>query len=253
MLRDEKGLDLNAVIGAANENNVRIVNNIATEVKEFEAVLNVAVEYKNVYATIGVHPSNAMEQMPTLELLNEYAGKNKVIAIGESGLEYFYEPVDKAIQKKNFEIHIEAARQNHIPLVIHSRSADEDMMDILKSEMNNGEFKFILHCFSSGKELCWCGLDLGGYVSLSGIITFKNAEELRNIAKDIPLNRLLLETDSPFLAPVPFRGKVNEPAYVKNIVDYLVDFLKIDFNIMAENTTKNFVNLFTKVNIGEIL
>ena len=110
--------------------------------------------------------------------------------------------------------------------------------------------KFVLHCFSSGKDLCWTGLDLDGYISLSGIITFKNAEDLRNIVKNVPLNRILLETDSPFLAPTPFRGKINEPCHVKDIANYLVDFLKIDFNIIQENTTKNFLRLFSKVNYG---
>ena len=125
------------------------------------------------------------------------------------------------------------------------------MIEVLTSEMKNGEFKFLLHCFSSGKKLCWTGLDLGGYVSLSGIITFKKADELRDIVKDIPLNRIMLETDSPFLAPIPYRGKTNEPAYVKNIAEYLSNFFMVDFNQIQEITTKNFLTLFNKVQ-GEI-
>ncbi len=246
-LRDEKKLNLSKVIEDANTNNVAIINNIATEISEFDDVINIANSFKNVYASIGVHPSNITDETNVLKILKEYAKKEKVIGIGESGLEYFYEPVDKIKQRKNFEVHIEVARSEKLPLVIHSRSADEDMIDILKSEMKNGEFSFVLHCFSSGKELCWTGLDLGGYISLSGIVTFKKADDLRNIIRNVPLNRILLETDSPYLAPVPFRGQINEPKYIKNIANYLVDFLKIDFNIIQEATTKSFVTLFNKI------
>ncbi len=249
MLQDEKNLDLGEVVDRANKNGIGILNNIGTEIKEFDDVLKTAKQFDNVYASLGVHPSNIVDGVQTLDILRRYAKDEKVIGIGESGLEYFYEPVNKIQQKKNFEIHIEAARQEKLPLVIHSRAADEDMIDILKSEIKNGEFKFVLHCFSSGKELCWTGLDLGGYISISGIATFKNAEDLRNIIKDVPLNRMLVETDSPFLAPTPFRGQTNEPSYVKNIVNYLVDFLKIDFNIIQDSTTKSFITLFNKVKI----
>lgn len=248
MIEDEKGLQMVDVVKRANENGINILNNICTDVDEFDKILNASKKFKNVFTTVGVHPSNAENKIPTLELLLEYTKDDNVIGIGESGLEYFYEPIDKVKQKKNFEIHVEAARQSKLPLVIHSRNADEDMIEILNSEMKNGEFKFILHCFSSGKKLCWTGLDLDGYISLSGIVTFKNAQDLREIVKDIPLNKILLETDSPYLAPTPFRGKVNEPYYVKEIANYLVDFLKIDFNIIQQNTTKNFLNLFSKVN-----
>ena len=248
-LRDEESLNLNNVIKDANDNGVKIINNIATEISEFDDVLNIAKNFKNVYATIGVHPSSIVDNTNTYDILKKFSKDEKVIGIGESGLEYHYEPIDKMQQRKNFEIHIEVARTEKLPLVIHSREADNDMIDILKSEMKNGEFKFVLHCFSSGKELCWTGLDLGGYISLSGIITFKNANDLREIVKNIPLNRILIETDSPFLAPVPFRGSVNEPKYVRNIANYLVDFLKIDFNILEETTTKSFVRLFNKVKI----
>ena len=250
MLQDEKNLSPVDVIAKADEKGVKIINNICTDADEFDKVLNLSKQFKNVYTTIGVHPSNTENKIPTLDLLLRYLSDDNVIGIGESGLEYFYEPIDKVKQKKNFEIHIEASRKTKLPLVIHSRNADDDMIDILKSEMKNGEFKFVLHCFSSGKDLCWTGLDLDGYISLSGIITFKNAEDLRNIVKNVPLNRILLETDSPFLAPTPFRGKINEPCHVKDIANYLVDFLKIDFNIIQENTTKNFLRLFSKVNYG---
>jgi TatD DNase family protein len=247
MLKDEKEFNLDKVIRDAENNGVKIINNISTKEEEFDNILEVANKYKNVFATIGVHPEEVKGNIVNIDLLRNYVKKNKVIAVGESGLEYHYDFNDRIKQKKSFEIHIEIARQEKLPLVIHSREADEDMIEILKSEMKNGEFKFLLHCFSSGKKLCWTGLDLNGYISLSGIITFKNAEELRNIIKDVPLNRILLETDSPFLAPVPFRGKINQPAYIKNIADYLVDFLKNNFNIIRQESTSNFISLFDKV------
>lgn len=250
-LKDEKNINISDVIERAKKNGVKIINNISTEIKEFDKILEVSENFKNVYATIGIHPSNVLTDLIDLETLIQYSKNEKVISIGESGLEYFCEPIDKEKQKKNFEVHIEAARKTNLPLMIHSRNADEDMIEILKSEMKNGEFNFTLHCFSSGKDLCWTGLDLGGFISLSGIITFKNAEELRNIIKDVPLDRILLETDSPFLAPTPFRGTTNEPAYIKNIADYLVDFLKNDFSIIQEATTKNFFSLFNKVKFLE--
>ncbi len=255
MLKEEKNFPINDVIARAEENMVKIINNISTNINEFDKVLNVAKNHKNVYATIGVHPSEIdlnIKNQELLDLLLKYSKEEKVIAYGETGFEYFCEPItDKKIQKNNLEVHIEACRKTGLPLVIHTRDADEDMIEVLTSEMKNGEFKFLLHCFSSGKKLCWTGLDLGGYVSLSGIITFKKADELRDIVKDIPLNRIMLETDSPFLAPIPYRGKTNEPAYVKNIAEYLSNFLTVDFNQIQEITTKNFITLFNKVK-GEI-
>ena len=249
MLSQESNRNIEDIILKAKENDVKILNNISTEESEFDSIINISEKFDNIYSTIGIHPSNIESNIISLDKLLLYSKNKKVIAIGESGLEYHYEPIDKIKQKKSFEIHIEAARKSNIPLVIHSRNADDDMIDILKSEMKNGDFKFVLHCFSSGEKLCWTGLDLGGYISLSGIVTFKNADELRGIIKNVPLKNIILETDSPFLAPIPFRGKVNEPANVKNIANYLVDFLKIDFNILEDYTTRNFITLFNKVNI----
>jgi len=248
MLQHEKCMDISDVVERAKNYDVKIINNIATEESEFEEVIETSRHFSNVYATIGIHPSNIRDDIVTVDTLAKYAEQGRVIAVGESGLEYYCEPiVDKVRQKKNFEVHIEIARQKQLPLVIHSREADNDMIEILKSEMKNGEFSFVLHCFSSGKELCWTGLDLGGYISLSGIITFKNAENLRQIVKDVPINRLLLETDSPFLSPAPNRGKINEPFNVRNIANYLVDFLEKDFRVIQDVTTSNFLTLFNRV------
>ena len=168
----------------------------------------------------------------------------RVIGIGETGLDYHFTTDFIKEQKYNFEIQIELARQTKLPLIIHSRDADKDMIDILENEMKNGEFSFLLHCFSSSKELAYKGLDLGGYISFSGILTFKNATELQNIAKNIPLDKLLIETDSPYLAPVPYRGKTNQPAYTKNILEYLSKLLNKNIDDLAEIIKNNSFNLF---------
>lgn len=248
----EHDLDIDSVVKEAWKSDVKIILNISTDMNEFDDILKLSDKYPNVYCSVGVHPEYTETQITAKELVEKSENKN-VIGIGEVGLEYHFPPFDKDEQKKNFEIHIEASRQTGLPLIVHSRDADEDMIEILESETKNGPFPFILHCFTSGKELAYKGLDLGGYISLSGIITFKNAKELREIAKNIPLHRILLETDAPFLSPEPKRGQVNKPAYVKYIAEYLVDFLKVSYNDIQKVTTENFLNLFKKVNIKEAI
>jgi TatD DNase family protein len=247
MLQDERGMKIADVVANATANGVKIINNIATSVAEFDLILSVANDYENVFATIGVHPSEIKETKDLFGVLMEFMQKKKVIGIGESGLDYHYEPYDKKQQRENFEVHIEVARKTGKPLIIHSRDADNDMMEILKSEMKNGEFKFLLHSFSSGKELCDLGLDLGGYVSLSGIVTFKNANDVREKIRDIPLDRLLMETDSPFLAPDPYRGQCNQPAYTRNTAEYLANFYGVEFDNFQDRTTGNFYRLFGNI------
>ncbi len=184
------------------------------------------------------------QEIPAIDELRKWIKKDKIIGVGECGLDYHYEGYDKVKQRKNFEIHIELARQENKPLIIHSRDADNDMIEILKSEVKNKEFNFLLHSFTSGAELLKCGLDLGGYISLSGIITFKNADDIRQTIKDVPLNKLLVETDAPFLAPVPFRGQTNQPAYTKNTAEYLANFFNLDYKKFQSITTENFMTLF---------
>ena len=246
---EEESFNMNKIITNSHNNNVMILNNIATNIDEFDDIVNLSNKYKNVFSSIGVHPEEVEKGIPTLNLLLEYSKKQKVIGIGETGFDYHSNKYDKNKQLKNFEIHIEVARKTGLPLIIHTRDADKDTINILRSEMKNGSFKFLLHCFSSSYELCKIALDLGGYISLSGIITFKNSNNLREIVKNISIDRLLVETDSPFLAPTPYRGKVNQPAYIKNIVQYLVDFLKIDYNIFIDRIMNNFLKLFSKINI----
>jgi TatD DNase family protein len=171
----------------------------------------------------------------------------KVVAIGEAGLDYFYDHAPRDAQAQGFRIHIAAARQTGLPLVIHARDADSDMADILQDETGKGAFPFILHCFSSGRRLAEVGVALGGYVSFSGILTFKNSAELRAIAADVPHDRLLVETDAPYLAPIPFRGKRNEPAYVAHTAKVLAETVGISEAEIAAVTTDNFFRLFRKM------
>lgn len=247
---ENEGFDLDSVLKEADDYGVRIVQDICTSMEEFPRVLKIAEKYSNVYCSLGVHPGDIKNEIVTVEELVEKSKNKNVIGLGEVGLEYHFEPFDKVKQRKNFEVHIEAARQTGLPVIIHSRDSDDDMIDILESEMNNGEFSFVLHCFSSSKRLAYKGLDLGGYISLSGIVTFKNAKELREIVKDIPIERIILETDAPYLSPEPKRGQINKPGYVKYIAEYLVDFLKISFNDIQRVTTENFLNLFNKVEVN---
>ena len=243
----EQGFDIDNIINLAQNNSVNIINNICTKISEFEEILQLTNRFDGVYCSIGQHPEEIEDGIADIDKLLYYTNNKKVVAIGETGLDYHYRTDNKVEQKKNFEIHIEASRRSKLPLIIHSREADTDMMDILNSEMKNGNFKFVLHCFSSSRELAFKGLDLDGYVSFSGILTFKNAIELQDRAKNIPLNKIIVETDSPYLAPVPFRGKVNQPCHVKHVAEYLVVLLNVDFDKIQHMTTENCLRLFDKM------
>lgn len=249
-LKNDENLDINEIILNANSNDVKIINNICTSLAEFDNVLELSNSYKNVYCSIGQHPEYT-NIVKIEDFLNKDIYNYKVIGIGEAGLDYHFTTDFVKEQKINFEVQIELARQTKLPLIIHSRDADSDMIDILTNEIKNGYFSFLLHCFSSSKELAYKGLDLGGYISFSGILTFKNATELQNIAKNIPLNRILVETDSPYLAPVPYRGKVNQPAYTRNVVEFLSKLINTSIEEVANTTTTNCFNLFKYKNYLE--
>jgi TatD DNase family protein len=221
---------------------------ISTRVKRFQQVLEIAQSFDEVYCSVGTHPHNAAEELDvTVEELVRLSGHSKVVAIGEAGLDYFYDHAPRDAQAQGFRTHIAAARETGLPLVIHSRDADSDMADILEDETGKGAFPFILHCFSSGRRLAEVGVALGGYVSFSGIVTFKNSAELRAIAADVPRNRLLVETDAPYLAPIPFRGKRNEPAYVAYTAKVLGETIGVSEAEIAAVTTDNFFRLFRKM------
>ncbi len=237
-----------AIVARAKAAGVERMVTISTRVKRFPQILAIAEEFDEVFCSVGTHPHNADEELDvTAEELVRLSRHPKVVAIGEAGLDYFYDKAPREAQAQGLRTHIAAARETKLPLVIHARSADEDMAAILTDETGKGAFPFILHCFSSGAELARIGVELGGYVSFSGILTFKNSAELRDIARDVPRERLLVETDAPYLAPIPFRGKRNEPAYVANTAAVLAETIGISASEIAAITTDNFFRLFTKM------
>ena len=221
---------------------------ICTRIRKFDKILAVANAYENVFCSVGTHPHNAHEELDiTVEEIVGYTAHPKVVAIGEAGLDYYYRKDFAAEQAEGLRNHIAAARITGLPLVIHSRDADDDMASILEDETGKGVFPAVLHCFSSGRGLAEKGIELGHYVSFSGILTFKNSNELRDIAADLPLDRLLVETDAPYLAPAPYRGKRNEPSYVVETAKVLADVKGIPIEELWRITTDNFFRLFSKV------
>jgi TatD DNase family protein len=221
---------------------------IGTSLAQSEHLPPMAEAFANLWCTIGVHPHHAAEApIPTPETLAVMARHPKVIGIGESGLDYFYDKSPRDVQAENFRAHIRGARLAGVPLCIHARDADDDIALILEEERDRGgEFDFLLHCFSSGRRLAEAALEMGGYVSFSGILTFPRSAELREIARDVPAERLLVETDAPYLAPVPFRGKRNEPAWVAHTAKVLAEVRGLTPEAIGELTTSNFRRLFRK-------
>jgi TatD DNase family protein len=209
---------------------------------------DVAAAHDNVWSTVGIHPHNAAERpVPEPETLAALTDHRKVIGIGESGLDYFYDKAPRDVQQASFRAHIRAARLAGVPLAIHARDADADVAGILQDEWDSGgSFQFLLHCFSSGRGLAEAAIRLGGYCSFSGILTFPKSQENRDIARDLPADRLLVETDSPYLAPVPFRGKRNEPAHVAHTAAVLAQVRGLEPAALAGLTTANFRRLFRK-------
>ena len=221
--------------------------NISTRQSEWDDVIGVAEAEPDVWATVGVHPHEA-DQHPDLgaQALIDAAAHPRVIAIGECGLDYYYDKSDRAAQRERFQAHIEAARETGLPLVIHTRDAEEDTAVMLREAVGKGGVTGVLHCFTGSRQLAEIGLDLGFYVSLSGIVTFKNAQDLQETAKFLPKDRMLVETDSPFLAPVPNRGKTCEPAFVSDTAAFVANLRGESLEELAANTTRNFFTLFGK-------
>jgi len=237
-----------AIVARAVGVGVRRMVTISTRVRRFPSILAIAEQYEQVYCSVGTHPHNAAEETDvTADELIRHSKHPKVVAIGEAGLDYFYDHAPRDAQAKGLRTHIAAARQTGLPLVIHSRDADDDMIATLDDETGKGAFPFILHCFSSGQRLADAGVRLGGYVSFSGILTFRKSEELRAIAATVPRDRLLVETDAPYLAPMPFRGKRNEPAYVAHTAAVLAETMGVSDAEIADITTDNFFRLFRKM------
>lgn len=239
--------DIDGVLARARAAGVHLMVTISTRVKKFDTIRAIAEAHEEVLCTVGTHPHNADEELDvTADQLVEIAQHPKCIGIGEAGLDYYYDNSPREAQAQGFLTHIAAAREAELPLVIHSRSAESDTARILEDEMGKGAFKPLLHCFSSSIDLAERGLAAGAYLSFSGILTFKSADTIRDAARLCPLDKMLVETDAPYLAPVPHRGQSNEPAYTAHTLACLAEVKGLPINEMAEITSNNFFRLFDK-------
>ncbi len=239
--------ELDQLVRRADEANIGTMLSIGTRLEKYTQPLEIAKKYKNIFCTVGTHPHNARDEQgfSTRDII-ELAKHEKIVGIGETGLDFHYNKSPREIQEKSFRNHIAAARQTGLPLVIHTRSADDEMAQILSDEMKKGTFGGVLHCFSSGDKLADTALELGLYISFSGILTFKTAGEIRQVAKNAPADRILVETDAPYLAPVPMRGRRNEPAYVVHVATCLAKIRQVSLDEITLQTTENFFTLFNR-------
>jgi TatD DNase family protein len=238
---------LDAVVARARDADVRVCVTIGTRLSGFPRVRAIAEQFANVYCSVGVHPHEAeKEPLANAGPLLAETGHAKVVGIGETGLDYYYEHSPREAQIANFRAHIAAARETKLPLIVHTRDADDDTIAVLREEMDAGAFTGLIHCFTGTRRLAEAALDLGMLISASGIATFKKSDELRAVLRDVPLDRLLVETDAPYLAPMPHRGKCNEPAFVAHTAAMLAQLKGVEAGELARATTDNFFCLFTK-------
>lgn len=247
---DFEGMEENlpGVLERARAAGVDRLVSISSRVRRFDNLLRIANQNDNVFCTVGTHPHNAHEELDVTsdDLVRLAEAAPKCVGIGEVGLDYHYDLSPRAAQAQGFRTHIDAARRTGLPLVIHSREAEDDTISILTEEMAKGRFTPLLHCFTSHRRLADAAVAMGGYVSFSGILTYKSAEDLRETAAALPLDRIIVETDSPYLAPIPYRGKSNEPAFVVKTLETLAKTRGLPVEEMAQVTTDNFFRLFSK-------
>ncbi len=241
------GDELDDVVARAGRAGVSHMVTISTHITKFPQVLGVAERFDNVFCSVGIHPHEAgSEPEISVEELVGLSHHPKVVGIGETGLDFYYEHSPRDVQERQFRTHIAAARETGLPLIVHTRDADTDTIRIMEEEYGKGAYPGLIHCFSAGAELAERVLRMGFYISFSGIVTFKKAEELRDVAKSVPADRILVETDSPYLAPVPRRGKRNEPAYTAFTAAKVADVRQVSHAEIAQTTTANFKRLFAK-------
>ena len=244
-----KGLveEQGAVLDRARESGVTAMLNISTRESEWRDIVATAERENNVWASIGIHPHEA-DAHPDIDLtkLIEEAAHERVVAIGETGLDYYYDHSDRDRQRQSFRTHIHAAQETGLPIIVHTRDAEDDTAAIMTEEMEQGAYTGVIHCFTASEDFAHKALDLGLYISISGIVTFKNAKDLQATAAKLPLDRLLVETDAPFLAPVPHRGKTGEPAFVADTAKFLAELRGEDYSELCETTAQNFYRLFSK-------
>lgn len=235
------------VLSRARESGVSAMLNISTREREWDEVIGLAEQETDVWASVGIHPHEADQHvgMDCAKLVQK-SGHPRVVAIGETGLDYYYDKSDRAQQCLGFREHIKASRQTGLPIIIHTRDAEADTATILTEEMREGAFTGVIHCFTASADFARIALDLGLYISLSGIVTFKNAKDIQDVAKWLPADRLLVETDAPFLAPVPHRGRTGEPAFVADTARFVAQLRDVSAETLAQQTSDNFYNLFLK-------
>ena len=243
-------LSLKETIDRANKDGVKYLLTISTEDKSYDKILNIISKNKCVFGSYGIHPHEAKNHrlIKSEDIIKKTRLNKKIIGIGESGLDFYYNHSDKKDQIKCFEEHIIAAQNTQLPLIVHTRNAESETLEILKSKLKVKNFKVLIHCFTGSKEFAFKLLDLGAYISASGVVTFKKSEDLANTFKEMPNDKILVETDSPYLAPVPLRGKPNEPSYIIHTVKFLSKLKNISFEDFSKITTKNFFRLFGELN-----
>ena len=239
--------DFNSIIKRAKESNITAILSINTNPDEFESHYQLIKNHLSLFISYGLHPVNVNSfNIPSIDTLKSYCEYEQVIGIGETGLDFYRSTEHKSEQYQSFENHIECSYETNLPLIIHQRNSEKEIVDVLNNYQKSKPLKVVFHCFTGSAKLRSFCLDNEFYISISGIITFKNANDLREVISDFPLHQILIETDSPFLAPVPFRGKINEPSFVKYISEYLSDFYKIPQKKFNETTDNNFYKLFSK-------
>ena len=241
---------LSETIDRANKDGVKYMLTISTEDKSFKKILEIVSEYKSVYGTYGIHPHEAKSHkyIKSVDIINKVNQNKKIIGIGETGLDFYYNHSEKKDQIYSFEEHILAAQEKNLPLIVHTRSAEKDTYAILKKYLSKKDIKILIHCFTGTRDFAFRLLDLGAFISASGVVTFKKSQELALTFKKIPNDKILVETDSPYLAPVPLRGKSNEPSYIIHTVKFLSELKGLSFDEFSKITTNNFFNLFGKLN-----
>lgn len=241
---------LNETIDRANKDGIKYMLTISTEDKSFEQILKIVNGYKSVYGTYGIHPHEAKshQHIKSIDIINKVNQNKKIIGVGETGLDFYYNHSEKKDQINSFEEHIAAAQKKNVPLIVHTRSAEKETLQILQKHSKKKETKILIHCFTGTKEFAFKLLDLGAYISASGVVTFNKSQDLANTFRDIPNKKILVETDAPYLAPVPLRGKPNEPSYIIHTVKFLSKIKNLSFSEFSKITSNNFFNLFGKLN-----
>lgn len=249
-LIEEKGIKFDEIIDNCQKNNVAILQNISTRLSTIDKILSYTKNNDFIFASAGIHPCYVQEEKEfEIEELQKICNNPKVIGVGETGLDFYYSKEFKQRQIESFEKHIKVSQQNNLPLIIHNRDSDETMIELLTKHKKIKDFPALLHCFCGSKELALKSLDLGVYISISGIVTFKNATDLQDIVKNIPLEYLLVETDSPYLAPTPYRGKINQPSLITHTVDFIANLKNVSRETIIQQTTNNFFKLFNKAKL----